>query len=197
MGYKEEIYDRAEMKFSSVSGMLGWLKGFKKPSMNSFEKAGYDLVEPLTLSESIKIEANRARSISRINDLIQEAEKINFTPIKADVQSTLQDRFTELEKLEKKREEARAQREEQQKAKEAKAKVHDELMAKQAAEKEARLEREAEEKERAKQEKYEAEEARKAEARRISEEGVARKRAQEEEMRRQKREEDLLSRINE
>lgn len=82
MGYKEEIFDRAELQFGDISEAVSWLRGFKNKTQNKYTRAALSLVDPAIEKDNIIVEAKAAQTVNDLYDLRTRANKISFVPIR-------------------------------------------------------------------------------------------------------------------
>ena len=76
--YKEEIFSRAEMSFGDLGSMISWLKGFKKPKPNRYEKDGLAVLNEVTTALDIVNKAEKADTLITLDTLQKRATALQF-----------------------------------------------------------------------------------------------------------------------
>lgn len=205
MSYMEEVFQRAENKFSSVQQQLGWLSSFDARKGNAYEKDAVKVAEELSSFIDLKDKIKRAKP-SELPSLQNEANSLGIKKLKNEVTDLIKDRGSKLSQESTKvssiaqnrmkaatnqveidnildetepdlseKEYNRLKSNANILKKELRQKAHEELLQRQAEEKAAREEREAREEKEKEEAEYQAEKERVAEANRIRIEGERRK----------------------
>lgn len=72
----DQIFERAELKFTTEGLKRQWLKGFyDKPSKNVFEKAGANVFEEFEQADKISVELKSINNLEPLRKLKSEADK--------------------------------------------------------------------------------------------------------------------------
>lgn len=102
MTYTEEIYERSEIKFTSLAKQLEWLNGFAERNGNDYEKAGLVAADDLRKLIEIRDNINTAKELERYETMVQT---MTVVKLKKEAQSEIDTRKkyldSNIEKLNK------------------------------------------------------------------------------------------------
>ena len=76
--YMEEVFQRAERKFTNIDAQLGWLSSFEDKPGNDYEKDAVKVAEVLQKGIEITKEAKKSRSFKELGILFTEADNLKF-----------------------------------------------------------------------------------------------------------------------
>lgn len=101
MGYMEEVFERAETKFTTDIGKRNWLKGFSdKKIKNDFEQAGADLFEQFEISDKATAELQKADTLEQVRRIKRETDKETFefygANLPSDIKAKEKERATDI-----------------------------------------------------------------------------------------------------
>lgn len=90
----EEIYRRAERKFSTKSGMANWMNSFKNGgSKSAYEDAAVELSKSVYLASEIESDLNKVDNLDDAEVLINKVDSIDYGPLRDEVYSEVQARY--------------------------------------------------------------------------------------------------------
>jgi uncharacterized membrane protein YcjF (UPF0283 family) len=99
MSYTEEIYERAEKKFTSDSAKLAWLSGFERPAKgkNKFTEAGVLVRDSFILYSSIKNDIPRIKNLKEVKNIQRDATRIDVEDLKDKALGLINEKIAVLE----------------------------------------------------------------------------------------------------
>lgn len=97
--YEEDVYGRAEMKFSSLEKQIQWLSSFAQKGGNEYEQAAVEVATQLSEAKGIRQKASSSKSIETLESLKLDALDIPIKTVKEETMTFVETRIIKLRKI--------------------------------------------------------------------------------------------------
>lgn len=97
MGYMEEVFQRAENKFSTLDAQIGWLSSFAQKKGNAYERDAMAVASDLERAREIKRQIATAKMLE-LDRLEDSAGQITLSKIQKPILSEIKSRRQEIQK---------------------------------------------------------------------------------------------------